>query len=316
MPYTILVPLDGSTFSERALPTARGLAAGDGRLLVMRVVAAPEPPLYEGYFESLVSRAEAEAYLEGLARSLHPAPVTTFVREGEPTAMILDEIAARRVDVVVMSTHGRSGVGRWVYGSVADAIMRRSPVPVLLVPAVGAVKGFSTDRPPRVLVPLDGSSPSESALGAAVDLAAVLGAELVLLSVTESVATTDPYGMIYSPIDVGADESRRQEYLERVASGLRASGRVVTVRVGFGHPADGIVAGVRDEGADVVAMSTHGAGGVSRLLMGSVTSTVVQRSPVPVLVVRPVAARGQVEDAPEHVGATAGEEGLPPLSRS
>ncbi len=107
----------------------------------------------------------ATGHLEDLAaRQPEPDRVETTTAVGEAADTIVEEIGVRRPDLVVMSTHGRSGIRRWIYGSVADEVMRRAPVPVLLVPA--ACPGeWPSNRAPRVLLPLDGSELAEGALG-------------------------------------------------------------------------------------------------------------------------------------------------------
>src|ERR1051326_3917222 len=92
--------------------------------------------------------------------------VETTIPWGEPTDEILEQVRSARADLVVMATHGRSGLGRWLYGSVADEVLRRASVPIFLVPP-GSYEPWSADRAPRILVPLDGSQLSQAALGPA-----------------------------------------------------------------------------------------------------------------------------------------------------
>jgi nucleotide-binding universal stress UspA family protein len=303
---TILVPLDGSSLAERALPWAQRLAAAaDGRLILLRVVRGPPPsaagePLREG-----VPRHEAEAYLHRLARRLGTTPVDPVVLEGDAAQTILGESARRGIELIVMSTHGRAGIGRWISGSVADAVMRQAGVPVLLVPAACASGGWPTDRAPRILVPLDCSPLSEAVLPGAAGLAAPSGAELILLSVTPHLVAADLYGRVYVDYE-GPDRAARRRYLEGVARGLRAAGRAVRTRDGFGPVAAVIGDVAREEGVDLIAIATHGRGGATRLVLGSVALGVVQGATVPVLVVRPAEVRrGEAPPAaPQHAQAT------------
>lgn len=302
---TILVPLDGSTLAERALPYAQRLAAAaTGRITLLWVLHPPPPSAAGDPLREVTPRREAEAYLRGLTEPLGPVPVEAVVVEGDPAPEILAAAAQRGSELIVMATHGRSGIGRWIYGSVADAVMRHAGVPVLLVPVTAATRSWPTGRAPRVLVPLDFSALSEAALPRAEDLARALGAELVLLSVTPLVFTADLYGGVTLAYDVDADQAERRRYLEAAAARLRAAGHTVRVRDTVGFPAGATVDVAREEDVDLIAMSTHGSGGATRLLMGSIATGVVQRAPVPVLIVRPEAVRQP--EAPPAPSASAG----------
>src|SRR5262249_13967454 len=188
---------------------------------------------------------------------------------------------------IVLSTRGRSGLGRWLYGSVADGVMRHAGVPVLLVPAACKMRGWPIDRALRILVPLDFSALSEAVLPPATELAAPFGAEIVLLSVAPQLMNAGPYGTTYIGYDSDADQEERRKYLEGIATGLRAAGHSVRARDAFGIVPVVIQDVAEEEGVDLIAIATHGSGGATRLLTGSVATRVVQRATVPVLVVRP-----------------------------
>src|SRR6185437_5734668 len=156
---TILVPLDGSNLAERALPYARVLAVASGAKLVLLRALEPSsisgPPVAEDGDKPM---ADAEAYLAGLFPGPNEAsPVVTSVFRGDPGETILEEIRSRDVDLVVMSTHGRSGLSRAIYGSVAERVCHDATVPVLLVPAA-CEHTWPRDRRLKILVPLDGST--------------------------------------------------------------------------------------------------------------------------------------------------------------
>jgi nucleotide-binding universal stress UspA family protein len=191
---TILVPLDGSALAEYALPYALRLTrAAGGRLVLVR--AAPDAP----------TRQRAEAELAATASRLFTAgaQVESHVRRGAAGDVILDGARAWEAGLIVMATHGRSGLGRWLYGSVADHVLRRAEVPVLLVsgvcerrwpapgagaPAAAGAAGGAGTAPDGaglgpVLVPLDGSGRSAAALRPAAALAGALGAGLLLTRV-------------------------------------------------------------------------------------------------------------------------------------
>jgi|GEM_PF-63966 len=283
----ILVPLDGSPLAERALPQALVLAhLSEARIVLLQVI----PPTDDG----VTSEAEeegfiraGEAYLRELAkREAGGLEVETAIRGGEPAMAILEEVKRRDVDLVVMSTHGRSGPGRWIYGSVADAVMRHSPVPVILVPASWQAIPHP-DHPPRILVPLDGSTVAEEVLRPVGDLATAMGADLVLVRVVEPHPTTYT-GMDYLANDPTQELIGARAYLERVATDLKSTGRTVSIQEEFGFPVTTIQEQTLTQEVAMIAMATHGSGGITRLLLGSVATGLVQRAGVPVFLVRPV----------------------------
>jgi nucleotide-binding universal stress UspA family protein len=288
---TVLVALDGSPLAERALPFARAIARGArARLVLVRAVplspAAPGPGS-AGAAQRARARGEAAAYLERIAPLVtgHGA-VEAAVLEGEPAAAILAHGRARGADLLVLATHGRSGLGRWLYGSVADAVLRQAATPVLLVPATSGA-AWPDDRPGRVVVALDGSHEALAALSPARALAAALGARLLLLKVVEP-----PSGALYrGPIreqlfhpGVALDGARR--YLQGVAGTLLSGVEAVEVRAAVGPAAAAIAAVAREAHAGAVAMATHGRGGLARAALGSVATETLHRATVPLLLVR------------------------------
>lgn len=305
MSQAILVPLDGSPLAERALDYAKGIGeAVDGRIILLRVIPEPAAGATSDALREVAPRREAETYLHGLVARVRPVPVETAVVTGEAGKTILAEVPRRGIDLIVMSTHGRSGLGRWLYGSVADQVMRDAAVPIVLVSATCAPRAWPSDRALRVLVPLDYSELSEAVLEPAEGLIRELRAELILLSVTPLIWTTDVYGGGYLAYDLDADQADRQQYLDEVAGRLQGAGYAVKTRTDFGYPDTLIVRVAQEEDVDLIAMSTHGSGGVTRLLMGSTATGVVQRAPVPVLIFRPALVRGASDAWTESERAT------------
>lgn len=283
----ILVPLDGSELAERALPyaTALGRRAAGAVLLVRAVRAQAVPAVDPGPAQVTVAdRATVELNEvverlrgEGLRAEAH-------VYDEAAAAAILDASRRLQAGLVVMSTHGRAGLGRWIYGSVADDVLRHSEVPVLLVPP-HCEHAWPANRPLRVLVPLDGSELAEAALRTAELLAETSAAELVLLRVVEPpIYPLYGDGYAYIPIDEEA-ELALAEQVER----LRAGGTGATARTVVGQPAMAVATVAREVEADVIAMATHGRGGLARLVMGSVATGALQRATVPLLLTRPAA---------------------------
>ena len=287
---TILVPLDGSALAERALPHALALADSSGaRLLLVRVAHGHGRPGRDPTQSRAIAMAEAEAYLEQLVGRLRTPQRTVYfaVRLGDAADEIAAGVAERRVGLIAMSTHGRSGPGRWLFGSVADAVLRRATVPVLLVPATCA-RLWAPGGARQIVVPLDGSPLAAAALEPAVALARHFGAGLVLVRVVA--IFYEPFAgeaAAYVPIDADAELAAARRYLDEIAAPLRASGLAVATRAEVGFPAATIAAVANEVDAMLVALATHGRGGIGRMALGSVATGTIQRAEVPLLLVRP-----------------------------
>jgi nucleotide-binding universal stress UspA family protein len=202
-----------------------------------------------------------------------------------------------------MATHGRSGVGRMLYGSVADQVLRQAEVPVLLVPA-HIDHDWPTDEPLNILVPLDGSPLAEAALASALPLTEAFAAKIHLLRVAEP-PTYPMYGdgYAYIPYDEDADLAEARAYIEDQAAALRGRGLEVSATVLVGTAGRTIEAFARDQDVDLIAMATHGLGGLGRLVLGSVATDVLRRGIAPMLLVRSAGAADQAEQAAPPVSA-------------
>jgi nucleotide-binding universal stress UspA family protein len=292
MYHTILVPLDGSSFSERALPVAATLARAFGaRVILVRnasasVFSGADP--VEAQVEVLT---EVQAYLSARAADLTAQGLNVEVAMpyGDAAESILLEIGLRSADLVVMCTHGRSGLGRWIYGSVAEKVLAQSRVPVLLVRPTGEAATLERElAQASLLVPLDGSAFAETALPHATALARTLGSTILLLRAVEPPIALYTYPEV-ALVQVSTEEQHREAelYLEEAAQRLRSTGLSVTTVVREGWPADVIAYRGTELGPSLIVMATHGRTGVARLLLGSVALEVVRRSPLPVMLIRP-----------------------------
>jgi nucleotide-binding universal stress UspA family protein len=283
MSKTVLVPLDGSPLAERALPYAIALAKVlDGRLLLLHARPALAPRQEPAFDPSAVAdRVRAE----GVEAEAQVYPIYG----DERIHAICETVRERQADLVAMSTHGRGGLGRWLYGSVADAVLRQAEVPVLLVSSA-CERPWPADRAPRILVPLDGSELAEQALDPVRTLAAELRARLLLLRVVERPRrAATAAGQAAATSDPDLDAARG--YLERVATRLGTTAQDVEVQVVDGGPAAMIATIAREQDIDLIAMATHGRGGLARLTLGSVATGTLHRADVPLLIVRPAALR-------------------------
>jgi nucleotide-binding universal stress UspA family protein len=208
---------------------------------------------------------------------------------GPAAEAILRAADDEHADVIVMSTHGRGDLGRWLYGSVADDVLRHTTLPIVLISAA-CERSWSIEGPFRLLVPLDGSPLAEAALGPAGEVADALGAALVLLRVVEPADGFAALETTYLPAQSQGVLDEAQEYLDGIPTSLSMAGRATTRLIAAGDPAAKIAAVARDENVDLIVMSTHGAGGLARLTMGSVAASVLHRAATPMLLLRSIDA--------------------------
>lgn len=291
----IIVPLDGSELAEHALAYAEVIAAASSaQLILVRVVPFDiiQPP--EDEFAMV---DDSRAYLARIASDLkaHGRAVTAVTKWGRADKCILDELESQRADLVVMGTHGRSAPGRWLYGSVADAVLRASTVPVVVVPPGSTLRGPCE----RIVVPLDGSSLAEAALPPVVALAKVLGAELLLLEVVP-LPTYAFYheGAMLAAFDPGEVIDESESYLDGVARRLREDGIYARTRVELAKPEVAIAEVAAQEKAGLIAMATHGRSGLARLVLGSVATGTLRRTGVPLLLIGPAALNIHASERP------------------
>lgn len=288
----ILVSLDGSELSEMALPLAEGLAGRLGsEITLVYVSESTEDPCYrmcQCYLEKMVQDVKSgveESIGKPVGKENKVNPVVLI---GDPAEEILDYASKEKFDLIVMATHGRSGIRRWVMGSVAGKVVTSGNQPIILV--------RSKEKRPelrkkitlsKILVPLDGSKESEMVLPYAEELASKFKAGIVLLRVFKP----ETY-ILYSGEQLKFLESMRKsarEYIEKAAARLKQKG--LTVQAEFqelmeGSEAQEIVDFVNSAGCDIVTMSTHGRSGIGRLVAGSVAYELLRLTDIPVMLVR------------------------------
>lgn len=331
----ILVPLDGSKRSERAIPVAARIARATGGTIVFVEVVLP--PVEFGTYTgdrtvelkpSAFARREGAAagYLESIretyASELAGINTELDLSAGAAAPEIYEAARLEGVDLIVLCSHGETGLKRWAFGSIAQEAVRHSPVPVLALNEHGIIPPMpDAAHPLRVLVPLDGSPLAEAAILPAAYLVTALSAspqgEVHLLRV---VALPSAYGAMKSQAHISdlVHEEAKQEaekyvtsVAERTAKDLAAFNlQVSSSVVDSTHVAGTIVqaaAQARDvatsTGYDLIAMATHGRGGLLRLVMGSVTEHVLGATTLPVFIVRP--RQAQAETAGEEKDETA-----------
>lgn len=356
----ILVPLDGSAQAEEALPVAARIARASGAsIALVSVVRAPmefelslTPPAAWAPAARPEERAAAAAYLNEIRTrdTWAGLTITTGVYAGPEASMILTVAKAQGSDLIVMTSRGRTGLTRWLLGSVASEVAREAEIPTLVLRS-GAASGFpetaaeGSARPLRVLVPLDGSPLAETALPPTLDLlAALAGASPVaihLLSIIEPLPLTSTaqfgYGIEGEGHVVNTEliEVMRREassYLQEIAdrlgreAQLPLAGRSVTITWSTIYDpdiADAILNTAKAERDttntpdgnaqasnpvpyDLIALATHGRGGLRRWGLGSVADRVLHAATLPVLVIRPKEVPRTHTTGDGAAGSTAG----------
>jgi nucleotide-binding universal stress UspA family protein len=288
----LLVPLDDSPASESALALAELVPSRSVQLL------RTEPPSSGGQ-AGTVSKGELEHWRAGREREMRDdleEAAKPFLAQGrdvilttafdEPADAIVR--ASQDADLVVMGTHGRDDAQRALIGSVADRVVRHTPSATLLVRG-----GDTPTSPPpigRLVVPLDGSRLAETALPAAVDLASDLGVPIHLVRVIDSDPVRDTIrGGLMAAEALKANRTQTEQtaaaYLAHEALELMNRDERATWEVRIGNPAQEIFAALKP--GDLLVMTTHARGGITRWLLGSIANQLVRDSPVPVLLVRP-----------------------------
>lgn len=280
----VLVPLDGSPAAERAfgfLPLLSRL--GEMHTHLVAVVNEGEA-LATGPGQTYLEREQQllTAYLHEAALKLSDQiPAVDFaVLTGEPAAAIIDEASRSKADLILISTHGRSGLQRWRIGSVADKVIRGALDHTLVIGPKAPAAQPVIDS---ILVPLDGSLLAEHALPVAQRFAEALGAKLHLFRVIPPMVTSgDVYAFGYSPDIFEAIEESVSAYLTEVQKRYPDASTASS----FGPPASCIQDYIEEKQISLVVMTSHGRGGVIRTALGSVTDRLIG-GPAPVLIVRP-----------------------------
>jgi len=315
----ILVPLDGSTRAEQALPVAARLAhASSGTIVLLQVVNFPNQFASYIDLEPLTTQAvvdtqleEAKNYLDNLTRSndLTNVHTETAVMVGQPAVHILSVVETRTIDLVVMGSHGYTGMTRWVLGSVAEKVAHHSLVPVLLLreekPLLAGLH-LNGGRTLRALIPLDGSVLAQAAIAPAAQLVTALSAPRGgALHLTQ---------VVVMPGRGENSQTEREAILQQVKQHLSATGEEMRtgliadtgvgdrlsvtwsvtigddIAVGIARVAENgeaVEEGGVVEGCDIIAMATHGYSGLQRWTVGSVAERVLHATRLPLLIVRP-----------------------------
>jgi len=294
----MLIPLDGSETAENVLPYGRRLAAVAHvavellGVVEMADIAGDIAANQATYAEALIREAvrNSTEYLESVARTFRNGKVRCTVEQGRPQDVITAAAAAESDTLIAMATHGRSGVSRWLLGSVTEKVLRGTMNPLLVVRAPGDSKTDGEAVLSSVIVPLDGSDIAETILSPVAALAKALEMQVILLRVYGVPLATYGEDDYYVPDYLELKDQIKEEadsYLNSRAGLLRQQGvaEVSTVVI-EGSAADAIISLARKTPDNLVAMSPYGRSGLQRWVLGSVTEKVVRHCEDPVLIVR------------------------------
>jgi nucleotide-binding universal stress UspA family protein len=313
---SILVPLDGSSFAEHALAPALTIARRANASLTLVLAHVPLSTVYatpmanvETTYDPLLKEHE-HAYLNSVAervKSVASVPVQVILAEGVVADTLQRQVETAKADLVVMTTHGRGALARFWLGSVADDLLRKLSVPILLIKPGDGPADFGTEVVFRhTLIALDGSPWAEEAIEAAVALGSTMNANYMLLRVVRPPA---PWTVDYAHASMTpqvrqmldrlrilheAEVKEAGDYLDKIARSLAARSLKVQTRVvSAEQTASAILEAAQSGATNLIAVATHGRRGIRRMVLGSVADKVVRGASAPVLVYRPQAKNGQ-----------------------
>lgn len=268
----VVVPLDGSATAEKIVPWVKDYAARSGADVHLVQVLPRSGPSW-GNKATTGRQREATRYLQSIAKGLASKGirVRTHLKTGNPAAHIVDVLRHSGGDLIALTARGEGRFQRALLGGTAEKLLRRTDKAVLLVNEYSApARRKAAASPKAILVPLDGSTLSESALPVALRLAKARKAKAVLVNVR---ADWNHNGV----------KNRR---LEEIRSRFERAGVPTEVYVTKGDPATQILNAARRRNADLIVMNSHGRSGFARLMLGSVAEEIIHGGGVPVLMTR------------------------------
>jgi nucleotide-binding universal stress UspA family protein len=295
---TVLVPLDGSETGERALPWAKAVAGSTAQILLMEVT--PVASTVRSIGGQVIGEAETiqEGYRQMAEQQLSDAVekwfdtsdnVSTTIAIGDPSEQILATAEEKGADLIVMSSHGRGAIGRFVSGSVADRVVRHAPLPVMIVGPEGEI--VRDAKIERVIAPIEDTDLSRAALPVAGALAKLTGAPIVVMNVIVPTGDMTPlYPGLVGTIPAPAIQDTHDQLAEAASAtvdeavallkndGVDASGEIY-----MGGAANSIMSALQP--GDVIVLSSHARSGLARWVIGSTSMKLIRNGEAPVVVV-------------------------------
>ena len=283
MARTFLIPLDGSRAAESILPQLSRVLPDNGKVDLLHLLSG-------------MTAQEGTEYLDRIRGSMLPRnPGISMVRSGDPADGILRAALEKNIDLIAMTTHARQGLSRLFLGSVSTMVVRKSQLPVLLVRPDTPAPARALQR---ILVPIEGIQSPCHLLDSLRLLCPHPNVEVVLLRVLPPLIDPAPQWAMDTPLSAGSSPERR---LQELADSLEEQGFIAWPITSMGNAEVEILAHARKLEVDLIAMSVHGRSGVERLLEGSVSEKVLQRSPVAVLLQKPLVVHQPTLAGGSHV---------------
>ncbi len=305
---SILVPLDGSTFGEHALPLAMSMARRmEASLNLIHVhslldATYAELQVFDNTLDQELRTKERE-YLHAIQKQVQDrlsVPVTIRNVDGDIAGVLREQAESLRANWVVMTTHARGMLGRFWLGSVTDELVRTVPMPLIAVHPQETPPDLATEATlQHLLVPLDGTALAEQILEPAMALGKAMQADYTLLRVITSIypmtlpAEPAIFGSVATDVMERVERTHAElkkeaaAYLETIAQRLRGEGLKVHTRVIVEEQPGVAILESAKSPIDMIAIGTHGRGGLSRLLLGSVADKVIRGSKLPIMVHKP-----------------------------
>ncbi len=281
----ILVPLDGSELAEGALPYAEGIATRLHSEVILLTACTPSDCL----------ERPLRAYLEKRAGELSSLGIkaSPLVVQGNAANEILEFAERNDINLIIISTHGRTGLSIWPLGSIANKILQKSHIPLLLIRSSDLETVLREKGLRKILVPLDGSQFAEGVIPYVEGLAKGMDSEVILITANEPLQVPDIVrhtagfdGEKYEELTVRM-EKQAKRYLSKKESALRDKGVNVSSTSLWGQPTQTILQYAEDNSVSLIVLSTHGFSGITKWAYGSIAAKIIERASRPVLMIRP-----------------------------
>lgn len=294
---SLLVPLDGSRLAEAAVPPAIALGRAFGATVTLLHVLEHRPPETVHGEPHLTEEESAEAYLDRVAQRFVAAGVAVAVHvhanpENDVARSIVAHAAELGTDLVVLTAHGKSGLRGFLFGSIAQQVVRRGAEPVFMVQGASPSEAERPFVCRTIAVPLNGTAEAEAALPEAAIFARSLAAALHLIYAVPTVETVGSEQAATAVLVPGTtraildlQQTEASAYLARMTRALDDADLTVTAAVVRGEPATQVVTEAERVGADLLVLATHGRSGLGGLWAGSIGTRVLSRFRRPLLLV-------------------------------
>ena len=279
----ILVPLDGSDLAELALPYAQEIASAFNSELILLYVSEPADEehlhMHQLYLEKLAGQLKKQ-----LKR------VSPVVTSGKTVDEIVKYTEKNDIRLIIMASHGSSGIIPWAAGGIASKVIDAIGVPLLLIKETKRRKTKEKHLISRILLPLDGSEAGEAAITRAKELKARLEAEVILLEVVPLGRHLRTVGgldyILYPEPEIETFKKEAKEYLDKVYKRLQRGKGELTIAISSGEVTKEILDYAKKKRVSLIAISSHGHSGMTKWVFGSTAQKIIQDSPIPVLVVK------------------------------